>query len=110
VAGYEWIKSLANELGANLEDVTVLERNNDPFYVGSEQHVVIGRWFAQAWSEKGFAGRGGVHLRRAHYQLLGSATKHDGTPYENTYNDWQYLLSWTLAITLHNKPRRLAFP
>ena len=74
---YTRLKALATELGVKPDDVIALSHKNDPFYVGTDRQLAMAKWFAGIWQEKGFTGRGGVHLRRAHYQLLGNA-KHDG--------------------------------
>jgi hypothetical protein len=89
---HEEIKRLAREIGADVADVIALSDDNDPNYIGTPGHWEKARWFAALWEARGFRGRGGVHLRRFHYQILG-APKHDGTRYENTHADWQYLLS-----------------
>jgi hypothetical protein len=89
---HEEIKWLAREIGASVADVIALSDDNDPNYIGTPKHWERARWFAALWEARGFAGRGGVHLRRFHYQILGSP-KHDGSRYQNTHADWQYLLS-----------------
>jgi hypothetical protein len=89
---YEQVKALARELGANTEDLIVLTSGNDPFYAGSDTQLAMAQWFSGVWEAKGFVGRGGVHLRRAHYQMLGNL-KHDGSTYENDRNCWEYLIS-----------------
>jgi hypothetical protein len=89
---YERMKRLAQEVGANVADMLALGTDNDPNYTGSPKQVAMAEWFAELWKARGFEGRGGVHLRRAHYQILGSP-KHNGKPYENNNNDWNYLIN-----------------
>jgi hypothetical protein len=91
VPSYEQIKARAEALGVSYKHLIVLSKNNDPFYVGRDRDLAMAEWFANAWEEHGFLGRGGVHLRRAHYQLLGSP-KHDGLPYQNTEGNYNYLI------------------
>ncbi len=91
MTGYEKIKQLAKKTHCNITDLLVLAKQNDPFFVGSEASKVMAVWFANLWQEFGYTT--GVHLRRFHYQLVsqGGAKKHNGKPYENTINDWNYL-------------------
>jgi hypothetical protein len=74
---YEQMKRLAREIGADAADLLALGIDNDPNYTGSPKQVAMAEWFAELWEARGFVGRGGVHLRRAHYQILGSP-KHNG--------------------------------
>jgi hypothetical protein len=90
-SSYEHLRALAGELGANSQDLIALNHDNDPYYIGTPKQREQAEWFRGIWRQRGFEGRGGVHLRRVHYQLLG-AKKYDGTPYENNTNDWQHLL------------------
>jgi hypothetical protein len=91
MSGYEEIKNLAKERHCNIPDLLVLHRNNDPYYSGSRRDRIMAEWFKQLWDLFGY--QNGVHLRRVHYQLISQekATKHDGSKYQNTKNDWQYL-------------------
>ncbi len=91
MTGYEKIKELAKGSGANIPDLLVLARNNDPFFTGTPAHVRDARWFAELWERYGF-GRG-THLRRVHYRLISyeGVTGPDGTPYENTDECWNDL-------------------
>lgn len=84
-------KAAAAELGLpNVRELLVLAAANDPFYKGTPAHRRDGEWFADLWRRFGYTH--GVHLRRAHYQLVstGSATS-DGKPYENTDGCWKDL-------------------
>ncbi len=89
---YRSIKDIAKQTGYSTHDLLALSSTNDPFYAGSETTVELAHWFKDLWKRLGYAGRGGVHLRRVHYRLLGNA-KVDGLPYENTRNDWNHLLN-----------------
>jgi hypothetical protein len=88
---YHWIKALAKEHKLNIRDLLALSPNNDPFYTGRKSTRQQAEWFAGLWDQFGYTT--GVPLRRIHYQLVSQAAaqKPDGTPYENTENDWQYL-------------------
>jgi hypothetical protein len=95
-ASHKYLKALAGEMGADVSDLIALSYDNDPYYIGRPSHRELAEWFQGIWRQRGFEGRGGVHLRRVHlrrvhYQLLGAA-KHDGRPYENITTDWNYLL------------------
>lgn len=90
-SGYERIKALAKARHCNIPDLLVLARQNDPFFAGSNTSREMAEWFADLWRQFGYST--GVHLRRVHYQLVSQeeAKKHNGLPYENTENDWNYL-------------------
>src|SRR5215216_718396 len=90
-SSYDKLKKLSRETGANRDDLIALTSDNDPFYIGTDLQHEMGEWFKGEWRERGFLGRGGVHLRRAHYQMLGT-TKHNGEIYENDTASWKYLL------------------
>lgn len=91
MTGYEQIKAMAKEKSCRVTDLLVLARHNDPFYAGSETSRAMAEWFAALWQKFGYTK--GVHLRRVHYQLVsqGDAVKHNGTAYQNTEADWDYL-------------------
>jgi len=91
MTGYEKIKRLAKEKKCNVTDLLVLARQNDPFYTGSATQKAMAEWFAELWRSFGYTA--GVHLRRVHYQLVSQEDpkKHNGKPYKNTENDWNYL-------------------
>jgi hypothetical protein len=94
---YERIKAKARELRAagqdcRVTDLIALASQNDPFYVGTTGEREKAQWFADLWERFGYSV--GVHLRRVHYQLASQdplVEKPDGTPYENTERDWEYL-------------------
>lgn len=93
---YHSIKQFAKRMRAaglpcRVDDLIVLARQNDPFYVGAPADIVKGEWFAECWRRAGFKTE--AHLRRAHYRIgsLG-ILKPDGSPYSNTDRDWAWLL------------------
>jgi len=93
MTGYEKIKRMAKEKRCNIPDLLVLARQNDPFFTGSATEKKMAEWFAELWQSFNYSE--GVHLRRVHYQLISQEDprKHNGKPYENTENDWNYLCS-----------------
>ena len=89
---YETLKQLASEQGWRVGELLALAAKNDPFYTGRPAEMGGARWFANLWSRFGY-GRG-VHLRRIHYQIVSQnppVVKPDGSLYENTERDWDYL-------------------
>jgi len=61
---------------------------------------------------EGFGYSDGVHLRHIHYQLVSQdppVVKPDGRPYENTTNDWAYLLQASKAARYLNLVDPAAF-
>lgn len=92
MSGYERIKQLAKSHRCNIPDLLVLARQNDPFFAGGDASRAKAEWFVDLWRRFGYST--GIHLRRVHYQVAspGNIRKHDGTQYENTDNDWNYLL------------------
>lgn len=87
---YNSIKQAAKEQGLRVKDLCALAPNNDPFYVGRRGDLESAEWFKSIWE---FFGNGqGVHLRRVHYQAVSaSRIKPDGSFYENTDKDWNFL-------------------
>lgn len=89
---YESLKQLAKENGVRPQDLIALACQNDPFYTGSPGELEKAEWFAGLWRRFGYSR--GVHLRRIHYQVVSQnppEIKPNGTVYENTLNDWDYL-------------------
>lgn len=89
---YDTIKALAKEQGCKVTDLIVLARQNDPFYVGTDSDKLWAEWFAVLWHQFGYTR--GVHLRRAHYQIISQdppVKLPNGTPYENTDDCWNAL-------------------
>jgi hypothetical protein len=65
---YDTIKALAREQRCKVTDLIALARNNDPFYVGTDGDKEWARWFADLYARFGYMQ--GIHLRRAHYQII----------------------------------------
>lgn len=93
VMDHATIKRLAKEFGCRATDLIVLAPQNDPFYAGSPAQRRDAEWFAQLWEEAEYGNGNRVHLRRIHYRLVsfGTIIKPDGTVYQNTERDWEYL-------------------
>lgn len=86
---YETIKELAKQNGRRVTELIALAPQNDPFYVGTEGDRAWGEWFTAIWER--FNYRGGVHLRRIHYQVISQEQPillPNGEPYENTERCW----------------------
>jgi hypothetical protein len=77
------------EHGCTMNDLTVLEKSNDPFRVDTPAGRRDGGWLATLVSELNLDDRT-IHLRGLHYAALGRP-KPDGTPYANTEKDWLWL-------------------
>src|SRR5712691_1608703 len=89
---YESLKALAKELKRPVPELIALSRQNDPFYVGTEQDKIDGRWFLALWQRFGYTT--GVHIRRMHYAIVSAnppVLMPNGLPYENTEACWKYL-------------------
>ena len=85
-----WIQRCAKLLKRKIPDLLALARNNDPFLIGGEEEIKKGRWFAELW--KVIESPRDIHLRSMHYALLHSNVRLlDGTPYENTEEQWELL-------------------
>jgi hypothetical protein len=94
---YESLKAMAISIRRPVKDLLALAPANDPFYAGTGARGKAGEWFAAIWADHGAAGS---HLRRLHYRLVSSAApfrKPNGTNYENTENDWQFLCAASLS-------------
>ena len=68
---------------------TVLDADNDPFRLDTPAKHRDGQWLAEQAEALGFTDRT-IHLRGLHYAVLGRP-KPDGTPYENTIKNWEWL-------------------
>src|SRR5262249_22289729 len=88
-----------------LRSLRVMAEANDPFFIGTPAHYRQARWFLGFWQKFGY-GKTKVHLRRIHYRIVSlephDRRKPDVQPrgrkrrsdlYENTQNDWQYLIT-----------------
>lgn len=101
---YQTIKATAKKHGIRVEDLCALSPSNDPFFVGRKSQIKAARWFADLWERFGYST--GVHLRRVHYQIVSQdppLTRPDGTAYENTERDWNYLCNaakWARYLNL----------
>jgi len=62
---------------------------NDPFRIDTRASHRDGRWLADMAGALGL-GDGTIHLRGLHYAVLGQPMP-DGTPYENTAKNWEWL-------------------
>jgi hypothetical protein len=96
---YDSLKAMAKSIGRPVTDLLALAEGNDPFYAGVGARRQAGEWFAGIWSEHGGAG---THLRRLHYRLVSQTDgkaiiRPDGREYENTQQDWQFLVTASLA-------------
>jgi hypothetical protein len=94
---YESLKAMARSIGRPIKDLLALAPANDPFYAGVGGRRRAAEWFAAIWADHGAAGS---HLRRLHYQLISAAEpirKPDGTEYQNTEDDWNGLITASLA-------------
>lgn len=90
---YEVIKRLAKDHKMKVNDLLALAPQNDPFYTGSKAQIRDAEWVADLYSNVLDSPRD-VHIRRIHYRLISDDTpKPDGTLYQNTQNDWQYLVN-----------------
>ncbi len=97
---YETIGALAEEIGCRRTDLIALSPQNDPFYARVPRRKEAAEWFAGLWERFGF--RLGSHPRRLHYVFVSQEEqapiiKPNGEPYQNTENDWNYLLVGSLA-------------
>jgi hypothetical protein len=98
---YDDIKSLAAELGRPASTLIVLAASNDPFYCGPSRQA-LARWFAnEIWPLLDPEAES-VHIRRVHYLVVNQPpelrpAKLDGTPFENTFDDWRLLCDASLA-------------
>jgi hypothetical protein len=95
---YEDIKELKRKHGLRrIGHLLALAENKDPFYKGSPLDFEKARWFLSLWQSQGCAK--GMHLRRVHYRHVveENSKKHDGKPYENTEECWDYLCECSKA-------------
>lgn len=90
---YEIIKDVAKDNDISVKDLLALSPNNDPFYVGSKGQMEKAEWFNNIYTKMGRPLE--CHVRRAHYwfisQPISERKKPDGTIYENTKKDENYL-------------------
>lgn len=89
---YDVIKQLAKKNNLKVQDLCALAPKNDPFYTGRNSEVIASEWFTDLWQRFGYDR--GVHLRRIHYRIVSQdppVARPDGSTYENTQRDWDYL-------------------
>jgi hypothetical protein len=91
---YADIKALAKERRRPLHSLVALSPINDPFYISPAREAAA-IWFKEQIWDRLNPGSG-VHLRRIHYAIISQERRPPnlhGTPYENTFDDWQELSS-----------------
>jgi hypothetical protein len=86
------INAAANEDLVEIDDLTVLSKNLDPYRFDAAKGHAEGRWFA-AQVERFVVPHRQVHLRGLHYAILSSGRvyKPDGTKYINDDTCWNWL-------------------
>lgn len=92
--GPDWLNAIKKAYGLKkYEHLLSMAPQNDPFNTGGDGYAstIEANWFMDIWERFGFTR--GIHLRRIHYRLVSEATvrKPDGTLYQNTNTDWQYI-------------------
>src|SRR5450755_2435034 len=94
---YETIKQLAKETNRKVTDLIALASQNDPFYQGTPGSLALAEWFAETYYQQGWQ-NSRVHIRRAHYAILSlERVLPNGTPYQNTEESWNTLLTASKA-------------
>ena len=89
---YTHVKELARTRGCKVTDLIALAPQNDPFYCGTPNDLLIAGWFADLWDQFGYTQ--GIHIRRVHYQIISQTPPvimPNGKPYENTETCWDFL-------------------
>jgi hypothetical protein len=104
---HDRMKQFADDHNMTLKSLRVMAQANDPCLIGTPAHYKQAEWFLSYWQKFGYeAALLKVHLRRIHYRIV-SLEPHDRRKpdtqsrgrkrksdiYENTYNDWQYLIT-----------------
>lgn len=85
------IEAACDEQGSQLNAMTVLSSQNDPFRVDTPSGHRDGHWLAMEAGRLGLGDRI-IHLRGLHYMLVsGESIKPNGLPYTNTDPDWAWL-------------------
>jgi hypothetical protein len=98
---YDDIKTLAVKLGRPTSTLIALAPGNDPFYCAPACQA-LARWFADEVWPLLDPDADSVHVRRLHYLVVNQPldrrpAKLDGTAFENTVKDWEYLSAASLA-------------
>jgi len=83
------LKLAAAQNKCTMNDLTVLDKDNDPFRVDTPAGHRDGEWLATLVADLGLGDRT-IHLRGLHYAAIGRA-KPDGTPYANNAKEWLWL-------------------
>jgi hypothetical protein len=90
VHDYPSLRAILDMHGGQLQDLTVLAPQNDPYRVDTDAGHRDGGWLMDTLDELGVAGQ--RHLRGLHYILVGGeAVKPNGKRYTNTEEDWNWL-------------------
>ena len=89
---YQALKRLAKASKVSVKELLALAPQNDPFYINTKGDVEKAEWLAEIYEELGSPSQ--VHIRRIHYFLVSreDILKPNGEQYENTQNDWGYLV------------------
>jgi hypothetical protein len=90
---YKTLKLMSKANKGRINDLLALSPQNDPFYTGAPATEEMARWFTELWQQFRYAN--GIHLRRIHYQAISQDPPiicPNGKPYENTDNDWAFLV------------------
>lgn len=89
------IRQIARETGLKLNKIIALAASNDPFNACQTPATKRdAEWFSHWFTELGFHGSNGIHLRRIHYKIISQETPvlmPNGEPYQNTENCWKFL-------------------
>jgi hypothetical protein len=78
--------------GYEIDELTVLSKDRDPYRLDTAQGRSNGQWFAEM-IERFLEPEGTVHLRGLHYWISSSAdvSRPDGRPYVNDNDTWEWL-------------------
>jgi hypothetical protein len=83
------LEEVTAETGCSLKDLTVLAVQRDPFRLDTPANHALGQWLADTAATYGLGNRK-IHARGLHYLILGQ-DKPDGSPYENTDDEWVWM-------------------
>jgi hypothetical protein len=86
------LEGACNESGCNLDALTVLSEQNDPYRLDSPAWHRDGAWLA-AQLERAVGSERRIHWRGLHYAIVaaGDIEKPNGETYRNTHEDWRWL-------------------
>jgi hypothetical protein len=91
---YDGLKKFSSATGRPFTTLIALAPPNDPFAAGMPSRLERAKWAERLWKTRKIVE--GDHLRRVHYRLVSQKrpiTKPDRTPYENTEDDWKFLVA-----------------